>query len=134
MSEELFEREQRGKGCDALCPKDERLKFKWRWIPEERLSWVRGDLRNKSKKRRPCQCSEAVLKNGWIVRVSYWYNHYEAIVERSTGEAMPVVVESYGDMGKAKNKLLCTRLDAQLKAEQMFEELGRDILIQATGD
>lgn len=133
MSKRLFEKGQRGKGCDALILKDKRLRFKWRWITESRLSWYPNDPRNKSKKRRPCQCSEAVLKNGWILEVTYWYDYYQAEVRRRTAEATPVVVESYGNMGRAKNKLLLTRLDAQLKAEQLFEKLGIDISTQAPG-
>ena len=119
---------QRGFGCDALQPKDERLKFKWQWIQERRLSWSRGDHRKKSNKRSPCQCSEAVLKNGWVLETTFWHTEYEASVEHYD-ETVVSYRTRYDEETKSEPPLL-TRIDAQLKAEQLFEEMGIDILEQ----
>jgi len=119
---------QRGKSCDALCPEDKMLKFKWRWITEKELSWYPNDPRNKSKKRRPCQCSEAILENGWRLEATFWHTDYATDVERY-GNTVINYHRNY-DEGTKENPPLLTRLDAQLKAEQLFEELGKDILRQ----
>lgn len=119
---------QCGKGCDALCADSKRLRFKWQWITESGLTWVLNDPRNKSKKRRPCQCSEAILKNGWKLEATFWHTEYGANTERYGDSIVRYHVNH--DDGTKKNPPLLTRLDAQLKAEQLFEELGRDILNQ----
>ncbi|MEK0337681.1 MAG: hypothetical protein QQN41_09650, partial [Nitrosopumilus sp.] len=64
-----------------LCPKDKRLKFKWQWIRQGRLSRSRRDPRRGSYKRKPCQCSEAVLKNGWTLEAVFWHCDYGANVD-----------------------------------------------------
>ncbi len=115
---------QRGHGCDSLSSKDKRLKFKWQWIHRNRLSGV-----GKSDKRRlPCQCSEAVLKNGWLLEATFWHCDYEAEIQYYGNMVLSYHIR-YDEKIKGEPPLF-TRLDAQLKAEQLFEELGLDILDQ----
>ena len=113
---------QRGYGCDALRPKDERLKFKWQWIQQRRLCGRKG------KDRKPCQCSEAVLKDGWVLETTFWHTEYEAEVNRH-GERVVSYCIRHDEVTKAEPALI-TRIDAQLKAEQLFEEIGINILEQ----
>lgn len=107
---------QRGVGCDALCPDDKRLKFKWTWNP----------FLGKDK---PSQVSEVKLENNWELEVTFWHKYYEACVN-CRGELIKTYrVEIDDEFFKGWIPLL-TRLDAQLKAEEMFIELGEDIVRQ----
>ena len=119
---------QRGHGCDELCPKDKRLKFKWRWIEEGRLTWFTGDPRNESKKRRPGQVSEAILQDDWVLQAVFWHTEYEAEVRRDNETVYSYHVspgeETHG------NTPLFSRIDAQIKAEELFEEMAKGILRQ----
>lgn len=119
---------QRGKDCDALCSEDKRLKFKWLWTEDCYRSGGPSAETAAGLKRSPGQCSEAILKNGWRLEVTFWHTDYDAEVGRYGR-----VVESYHihyDEGTKKEPVLITRLNAQLKAEQLFEGLGQDILRQ----
>lgn len=127
---------RRGKGCDALHFSDTRLKFKFKWKWPADYKWMAGERYEKKKSRTPCQISEAVLKDGWKLEAVFWYTNYEAVVNRYGNQ-----VCSYGNFdGKEleeltkKGKVLLTRLDAQLKAEELFEQLGHDILKQCSKD
>ncbi len=114
---------QRGHGCDVLNPKDRRLKFKWQWVRRNRLSGVsRSDTR-----RLPCQCSEAVLKNGWTLEATFWHTDYEAEVNRHDRSISSYHIRLRDEI---PGSILVTRIDAQIKAEELFEELGISILEQ----
>ena len=113
---------QRGKGCDALCANDPRLKFKWVW--PQSFRWLGGDqyAKKPDKIPQPGQLSETALENGWCLRAVFWHSDYEAEVERHGNN-----VESYHvghDKATKGRPALLTRLDAQLKAEELFMELG----------
>ena len=97
--------DQRGKGYDALCRQDPRLKFDWKWMDHS----ARGEGV-------PCQISEAKLKDGWKLRAIFWHTQYEASVER------------YGETVTNFEKGLLTRLDAQLKSEELFYQMGLNII------
>jgi len=122
---------QCGIGCDALYPKDKRLKFKWKWPLG--YKWLGGEKHSKKETIIMGGKSEADLKNGWSLEVQFWHLDYEATVERYGN-----TVASFGcfcsreDVEKAKKKgiALLTRLDAQIKAEELFESLGIDIINQ----
>ncbi len=120
--------EQRGEGCDALCPKDKRLKFKWMWTKDCCNSGGPSRHTKAGQKRPPGQCSEAALKNGWKLEATFRHTDYDADVELY-GEGVAGYHVNHADGTKKKPPLL-TRLDAQLKAEQLFEELGQDIMRQ----
>ncbi len=119
---------QRGKGCDVLCRDDKRLKFKWMWNRDCENSGGPDSNTKAGQKRSPGQCSEAILENGWSLEATFWHTEYAANVERSRRPIASYCV-NYDSGTKGKPPLL-TRLDAQLKAEQLFEELGKDILEQ----
>ena len=109
------DQKQRGNGCDALCADDPRLKFKWMWTE------------GRQGKRTPRQVSEAVLENGWSLKAIFWQFGYEARVERY-GDSIESFMDRWGTGPR-----LVTRLDAQLKAEELFEQIGHDILAQCEG-
>lgn len=133
---------QRGRGCDALQAEDAHLKFHWRWPlrTSERLSSSRKIVkriengthifgRQYLQERAPCQISEAVLENGWCLETVFWHFDYEARVERYGEKVASYHIVHWRD--ERENPLaLLTRLDAQLKAEELFEQLDRDILDQ----
>ncbi len=109
---------QRGVGCDALCADDKRLKFKWTWHP-----FGRG-----KGKVEPGQCSIANLENGWNLEATFWHTNYSVSVDMGSDP-----VETYrADINDrfAEGPVLVTRLDAQLKAEELFVNLGKDIVRQ----
>lgn len=105
---------QRGKGCDALCRQDPRLKFDWKWMDHS----ARG-------KGVPCQISEAKLRDGWTLRAIFWHTQYEASVERHR----ETVANFETHFDYEPEKRLLTRLDAQLKSEELFHQTGLNILM-----
>ncbi len=106
---------QRGVGCDSLCADDKRLKFKWAWNP------FHG-------KGIPCQCSDAELENGWSFQAVFWHKRYEARVKRYGHHVGTYDIRS--DESTPESPTLLTRIDAQLKAEELFKKIGEDIVRQ----
>ena len=119
---------QRGFGCDALVHKDKRLKFKWMWTKDCCNSGGPSFKTKVGQKRSPGQCSEANLKNGWSLEATFWHCDYEAEVNHYDSAVVSYHIR-YDEETKTESPLL-TRIDAQLKAEQLFEEMGIDILEQ----
>jgi hypothetical protein len=122
---------QRGFGVDNLCDDDPRLRFKWEW--PSTFKHISGKKYESKQSKKPQQVSKAKLQNGWELEAIFWHLDYEARVNRY-GES----VDHFGcfasrkEVGKMKKRglALLTRLDAQLKAEELFKELERDILKQ----
>ncbi len=117
MSEEKLIQEV-GKGCDRICSKNKRLKFRWKWD----YHWA------KDKDRKPCQLSSAVLQNGWRLEAIEWFDFYEASVSRYDNGVANYRVDA--EEATPDRPVLVTRLDAQLKAEELFEQIGKDIIGQ----
>ena len=122
------DKRQVGKTCDALRAEDKRLKFKWMWTKDCKRSMGPDSNTKAGQKRSPGQCSEAILENGWSLEATFWHTEYAANVELHRRPFASYHVDY--DKGTKENLSLLTRLDAQLKAEQLFEELGKDILNQ----
>lgn len=131
---------ERGVGCDAICNKNPQLIFKWKWtITRGRYAKSRKLVKyvvngNHIFQRRriivhvPCQTSHAKLKNGWTLKALFWHTMYEARVSKNGEHISSYMLEP--DEATKKDLALLTRLDAQLMAEKLFEELGRDIIKQ----
>lgn len=120
---------QRGQGCDALCTDNPSLKFRWRWTAWRNYRYVIIDGKKKRiENRAPSQISEARLKDGWILRAVFWHSCYGTEVNRYDERVAHYNIE--WNQGTKENPPLLTRLNAQLKAEELFEELGKDILDQ----
>ena len=74
-----------------------------------------------------CICG-AELENGWSLQTVFWHTCYEARVECDGDQ---VVSYNIGvDESTEERPALLTRIDAQLKAEELFEELARDLIRQ----
>lgn len=99
---------ERGVGCDAICSDDKRLKYKWEWHGNS-----------------PCQLTVAKLGRNWELRTVFWHTDYEARVE--FGDEF--IKRYHGVVGDefSDREVLVTRLDAQLKAEQLFGELVKEL-------
>lgn len=117
---------QVGKGCDSLRRSDKRLRFNWNW--PLRYKWAGGETHAKTKTRFAGGESSVELKNGWRLCVGFHYSEYSVEIERY-GEQVDEYHVRY-DCKSKKNKPLFTRLDAQLKAEELFGDLGADIMRQ----
>ncbi len=122
------DKRQVGKTCDALRAKDKHLKFKWMWTKDCENSGGPDKNTKEGQKRSPSQCSEAILENGWSLEATFWHTEYAANVERHRRPLSSYRVDY--DSGTREKPPLLTRLDAQLKAEQLFEDLGKDIIRQ----
>jgi len=101
---------QRGKGCDRLgTKKDDHLAVKWTWDKN-------------GKKGKPRQCCYAALGKGWALEVIFWHSCYEAGVT-FCGDSM---ITHNIDRG-GRGVILVTRVQAQLKAEQLLLDLWDEL-------
>lgn len=99
---------ERGVGCDAICSDDKQLKYKWEWYGNS-----------------PCQLTSAKLGCDWELQTIFWHTDYEA--EVNFGDK--TIKRYYGRFNDefSDGEVLVTRLDAQLKAEQLFGELVKEL-------
>lgn len=111
---------QRGKGCDKLGHRGDGLALIWTW---ERYG----------KKGKPSQTCYAEIGKGWCLKVIFWHTNYEARVEHVDSGIRNYNVDVGDD--KRRGKILVTRLQAQLKAEELVIEVWKelDVLIQKKG-
>lgn len=115
---------QRGKGCDRLGSKKDGLALRWYWGRVCDRSWSRGDKNLEDKRRTPGQCCYAELGKGWSLVVTYWHSNYEAAT-RYNGDDVRNFNKDRGD--KYPGAMLVTRLQAQLKAEQLTVDVWKEL-------
>ena len=101
---------QRGIGCDKLGTKKDGLKFKWSW--------------ERKGKGKPNQCCYAEVTRLWGLEVIFWHCEYEAGV-RHCDDMIVHWHKHYDDT--YPGKVLVSRLQAQLKAEQLMLEICSEI-------
>ncbi len=99
------DKKQRGKGCDRLGTKRDGLKLKWQWSGRT------------GRKRLPCQTCVADVGE-FCLEAIFWHTDYEAMLSFVAHRLVSHHGKSFGD--SYRGEVLVTRLQAQLKAEELF--------------
>lgn len=116
---------QRGKGCDRKGTKKDGLRLKWQWTRVCERSWPAGSKERKDKRRTPGQVCFAKIGR-FTVEAIFWHTEYEALLGylnygRET-------LRTYKKRAEDKDgEVLVTRLQAQLKAEQLLVEFYKEL-------
>lgn len=114
---------QRGKGVDRKGTKKDGLKLKWSWTRVCERSWFPGSKELKDNRRTPGQVCFAEYGD-FLCKVIFWHTHYEARIEHC-GELLLYHDKDTGD--SKKGEVLVTRLQAQLKAEQLLVDFYKEL-------
>lgn len=101
----------RGIGCDTMGDEKNGLALHWTWDKY-------------SKKGKPSQCCYAEVGEGWRVSVIFWHSNYEARVEH-VGDQILNYSKDVGD--DYEGDILVTRIQAQLKAEQLVIDIWQEL-------
>lgn len=103
---------QRGIGCDRKGGKKDGLALRWTW-------------EKYGKKGEPSQTCYASLGEGWLLVAIFWHTNYEAGVEYYGNHIINYSKDIHDD--SYKGEVIVTRVEAQLKAEQLVLDVWKEL-------